>query len=60
VALLTIGEVRERVPVSRPTIYALIKRAAFPKPRKLPGKGNVSWWEREAVEAWARANGYRA
>lgn len=57
-ALLTVKQVRERVPVSRPTLYALIARAGFPKPQKIPGKGNRSWWDAQAVERWRQANGY--
>lgn len=57
-ALLTIEQVRERVPVSRPTIYALIRRAGFPKGAKQPGQGPRAWWDGAAVDRWASANGY--
>jgi len=58
VTLLTIEQVRARVPVARPTIYALIRRADFPKGAKQPGKGPRAWWSAAEVEAWALANGY--
>lgn len=54
--MLTIDDVRERVPVSRRTIYALIERASFPKPRKVPGKGNRVFFEPAQVDAWLKAN----
>lgn len=54
--LLTIEEVRERVPVSRPTIYALMKRAGFPRPTKVPGKGPRAYWNADELATWLAAN----
>lgn len=58
--MLTIDDVRERVPVSRRTIYALIKREGFPPGRKVPGRGNRVFFEPNAVAAWVQANGWGA
>lgn len=58
--LLTMADVRRRVPVSRPTIYALIRGADFPKPTKVPGRGNKLFFEPAAVESWAKTHGYSA
>lgn len=56
--MLTIDDVRARVPVSRRTLYALMDRAGFPKGQRLPGKGNKVFFEPKAVDAWAEANGW--
>jgi len=53
-------DVRRRVPVSRRTIYALIERAGFPKPRKVPGRGPRVFFDPQAVDAWAKRHGYEA
>lgn len=58
--LIDITDVRERVPVSRRTLYALMSRAGFPRPCRIPGRGPRVWWEPAAVDAWAKANGYGA
>lgn len=54
--LLSMAQVRERIPVSRPTIYALIEARSFPRPVKIAGKGNRSFWAVSDVEAWLQAN----
>lgn len=54
--MLTIDDVRARLPVSRRTIYALIAREGFPKPRKVPGKGNRVFFDPQAVAEWERAH----
>lgn len=56
--MLTIEDVRARVPVSRRTIYTLIERAAFPKPVKVPGRGNRVFFDPAAVDTWATRHGY--
>lgn len=48
--LLKLPEVRERVALSTPTIYRLIKKGDFPRPVHL-GPRAVAWVEDE-VETW--------
>lgn len=50
--LLDMARVRELVPVSRRTIYALIDTGGFPKGRKIRGKGNKRFWPEAEVRAW--------
>ena len=54
--LLTIEEVADRIRLSKPTIYKLIRRGQFPRQLRLC-ENKVAWLERE-VEGWvlARAN----
>ena len=54
--VLTIDDVRQRVPVSRRTIYAWIGEGSFPKPHKIKGKGNRVFFEPQAVGEWLKAN----
>lgn len=49
--LLTMRQLLARVPVSRGTIYNLIKDEGFPKPVKI---GSRSLWRADAVDAWAK------
>jgi prophage regulatory protein len=46
---LRIGDVLDRVPVSRPTIYRLIKKQEFPKPLSV---GSSSFWVEAEIEQW--------
>lgn len=48
--LLRLPQVRDRVPMSRATIYEWVRRDKFPKPVNLGG-GMVAWRESE-IERW--------
>ncbi len=50
--LIRIAEVIMRVPYSRSTIYAKVKRGEFPKPISM-GSRAVAWLESD-VESWIR------
>lgn len=50
VRLLSMGEVRAKVPLSVPTIYELIKKGLFPKQVKV-GLSRSFWLESE-IDAW--------
>jgi prophage regulatory protein len=47
--LLRLPKVMEIVSVSRPTIYAMMKRGEFPQSRKI---GHVAVWKASEVAAW--------
>ena len=51
--LLTIEEVADRIRLSKPTIYKLIRRGQFPRQLRLC-ENKVAWLERE-VEGWVAA-----
>lgn len=46
---LRIKDVLDRVPVSRPTIYRLIKKREFPEPLSI---GSSSLWVEAEIEQW--------
>ncbi|AEG53102.1 helix-turn-helix transcriptional regulator [Sinorhizobium meliloti] len=46
---LRIGDILDRVPVSRPTIYRLMKKNEFPKCVTI---GSSSLWIESEVDAW--------
>lgn len=48
--LLSLSEVRQRVPFSRSTIYAKIGKAEFPAPIKI--SENRVAWDCAAIDAW--------
>lgn len=50
--MLDMREVREIVPVSRPTIYALMAKGKFPKAMRIGGK---LFWPRDEIDAWLEA-----
>lgn len=54
--MLTVEDVRARVPVSRRTLYDWIKAGTFPKPIKVPGKGPRVYFEPQAVDQWLAAH----
>ena len=56
--LLRLADVRERVPYSRSTIYALIQKNEFPKPISI-GERAVAWLEVD-VDEWIAARVARA
>lgn len=45
--LITLGELRRRVPRSRSTIYAEIGKRIFPKPIKV---GRSSYWREDEID----------
>ncbi len=51
---LRLAEVRNRVPLSRPAIYRLIKQGKFPKPYDLGG-GRAVAWSSEEIDAYIAA-----
>jgi predicted DNA-binding transcriptional regulator AlpA len=51
VQLLTTTQIRELLPVSRSTIYILIRTQGFPPPVKILRR---SLWRRDLVESWIR------
>lgn len=51
--LLTIGEVENRVRLSKPTIYKLIRAGQFPRQLRLCAN-KVAWLERE-INDWIAA-----
>lgn len=55
-ALLTMAQVRERVPLSRATIYALMKAGVFPRGRKVRGLGNKRFWREAEIESFRSDN----
>ncbi|PZR90327.1 MAG: transcriptional regulator [Stutzerimonas stutzeri] len=46
---LRLKDLLERVPLSRPTIYRLVKKRDFPQPVKL---GAASVWIESEIEQW--------
>lgn len=58
--LLDMARVRELVPVSRRTIYALIETDGFPPGRKIRGRGNRRLWPEAEVRAWIERQSWRA
>ncbi len=46
---LRMSDLTARLPISRPTIYRLIKRGEMPKPIKL---GSSSVWPQREIERW--------
>jgi predicted DNA-binding transcriptional regulator AlpA len=49
--LLGMPQIRELLPVSKTTIYTLIKRKGFPPPVKILSR---TLWRRDLVEQWIR------
>ena len=49
-ALLKLPQVRQRVPLSRATIYAMASENRFPRPIKLGG--HASFWIEEEIDSW--------
>ena len=47
--LLTIHQVREFVPIAPSTLYALVAKGTFPKPRKM---GKRSLWLESDIQAF--------
>lgn len=47
--LLSIEQVREFVPVARSTLYALIAKGEFPKPRKM---GKRNFWLQSDIQSF--------
>lgn len=54
--MLTVEEVRTRLGISRRGLYGMMERGAFPRPVKIPGKGNKVFFEPEPVDGWFKAN----
>lgn len=55
--LLRLTQIQKgRFPASRSTIYRLIKKGLFPKPRKLPGT-NINVWDEEEIPTPNNENG---
>ena len=52
--LLTMRQLLARVPVSRGTIYNLMRDEGFPRPTKV---GSRSLWPLDAVDAWVKERG---
>lgn len=52
--LIRIADVRKLVPVSERTLYRMIDRGEFPKPRKL---GGLLVWPLSKVREWIEAGG---
>ena len=50
--MLRYPQVRERVALSRSTIWRLIQRGDFPKPIRLAG--NAVGWREDLVDRWLR------
>ncbi|MDQ1158954.1 prophage regulatory protein [Sphingomonas sp. SORGH_AS 950] len=48
--LLRLHEVKQRVGLSKTTIYALIAEKRFPKPRKI--KPAMARWSERDIDAW--------
>ena len=48
--LLNIGEVVDRVGISKPTIYRLVKKGKFPRGTQVADRA-VRWHERQ-IDAW--------
>lgn len=48
---LRIGDLTERLPISRPTIYRMIKKATMPKPIKL---GSSTVWLESEIDKWMK------
>lgn len=48
--LLSLSEVRQRVPFSRSTIYAKIGKSEFPAPVKI--SENRVAWDSAAIDTW--------
>ena len=57
---LRLTEVRNRIPLSKASIYRLIASGTFPKPIKTFG-GRASFWLESSIEAWiaAQVTGHR-
>ena len=51
-SLLPLKEVKARVSLSTATVYRLMQKGTFPKPRKI---GTKSLWRSDEVEAWILA-----
>lgn len=51
-ALLPMKEVKARVGLSTATVYRLMQRGTFPRPRKV---GTKSLWRSDEIEAWIMA-----
>lgn len=49
ISLLSIKDVKARVGLSTATVYRLMQRGTFPRPRKV---GTKSLWRSDEVEAW--------
>lgn len=52
--LIRIGDVRKLVPVSERTLYRMIERGDFPKPKK---RGGVLFWSLAKVKEWIESEG---
>lgn len=48
---LRIGDLLKRLPISRPTIYRMVKSEKMPKPVKL---GSSSVWIESEIIAWEK------
>lgn len=51
--MLRVKDVLARFPISRPTLYRLIEKCAFPAPVRV---GVRPAWPEDAIEAWVKAN----
>jgi predicted DNA-binding transcriptional regulator AlpA len=51
-SLLPLKEVKARVGLSTATVYRLMQRGTFPRPRKV---GTKSLWRSDEIEAWILA-----
>lgn len=51
-SLLPLKELKARVGLSTATVYRLMQRGTFPRPRKV---GTKSLWRSDEVEAWILA-----
>lgn len=50
VRLIRFSELKKRVPLSRTTVWRLVRAGTFPKPIKLAA--NVSAWREDEIDAW--------
>jgi prophage regulatory protein len=53
IRFLRLPAVLDRVGISKPTVYRMIKEGVFPAPRHLSGA--ISYWPDFEIEAWQKA-----
>lgn len=49
---IRLSEVRNRVPLSKATLYRKIREKTFPKPYPMDGNGRTVAWLESDIEAW--------
>ena len=52
ITLVRFRELRQIIPLSRTTIYRLVKAGAFPKPLRLTQNSMASAWIRRDIDEW--------